>query len=165
MERQNKKVTLCFLLRGNEVLLGLKKIGFGKGKWNGIGGKVEEGETLLSGAVREIAEEIHVAVKEECLEKRAELLFSYVGEDGVISEMEGHVYVIHEWEGDSAESDEIMPQWYKQEEIPFNAMWEDDIHWLPRVLSGEHVKGVFYFHGKEKKMGDFTIEPFDFSGA
>jgi 8-oxo-dGTP pyrophosphatase MutT (NUDIX family) len=158
---EKKIVTLCFLLREDEVLLGLKKIGFGKGKWNGIGGKVEEGETFLSGAAREIAEEINVLVKEEHLEKTAEFLFRFVEEDEMVREMECHVYCIREWEGDPSESDEMDPKWYKQNDIPFDDMWEDDFHWLPRVLSGEKIRGTFLFHGKEKKMGNFSIEPFE----
>jgi 8-oxo-dGTP pyrophosphatase MutT (NUDIX family) len=158
---QKKIVTLCFLLRGDEVLLGLKKEGWGRGKWNGIGGQVEEGETFLFGAIREIAEEINVLVKEEHLEKTAELLFRFIEEDGIIREMEGQVYCIREWEGEPSESSEIFPKWYKQGDMPFDTMWEDDRHWLPRVLMGEKLKGTFLFHGKEKKMREFTIEPLE----
>lgn len=39
------------------VLLGLKKRGFGTGKWNGFGGKVEPGETIRQAAIREMKEE------------------------------------------------------------------------------------------------------------
>lgn len=158
--RENTTVTLCFLLREGEILLGMKKEGFGIGKWNGVGGKVEKGETLLSGAVREIAEEINVLVKEEHLEKTAELLFRFVEEDEIVSELHGHVYFIREWEGEPSESGEICPKWHKIDEIPFETMWKDDREWLPRVLSGEKLKGTFWFHGKEKKMGGFTLEAF-----
>ncbi len=44
MER--KLLTLCIPVREQRVLLGMKKRGFGSGKWNGFGGKVESGETL-----------------------------------------------------------------------------------------------------------------------
>lgn len=37
--------TLCYLLKDDQVLLAMKKRGFGEGKWNGPGGKVEKGET------------------------------------------------------------------------------------------------------------------------
>lgn len=36
----------------NALLLGLKKKGFGEGRWNGFGGKVEKDETVSEGAVR-----------------------------------------------------------------------------------------------------------------
>lgn len=36
----------------DNILLGYKKRGFGMGKWNGMGGKVEPGESVLDGAIR-----------------------------------------------------------------------------------------------------------------
>ena len=33
------EATLCFLLAGERILLGMKKRGLGVGKWNGFGGK------------------------------------------------------------------------------------------------------------------------------
>ena len=52
--------TLCFLVKGEKVLLGKKKNGFGAGYWLGIGGKVEQSETLEEAVVRETLEEIGV---------------------------------------------------------------------------------------------------------
>ena len=48
----NKVLTLAFLRRSGEILLGFKKRGFGAGRWNGFGGKVEPGETIEQGARR-----------------------------------------------------------------------------------------------------------------
>ena len=39
-DRKCKLLTLVFLRNGSKVLLGMKKRGFGVGKWNGFGGKV-----------------------------------------------------------------------------------------------------------------------------
>ena len=39
-DRKRKILTLVFLREGTRVLLGMKKRGFGVGKWNGFGGKV-----------------------------------------------------------------------------------------------------------------------------
>nr|CAD7569503.1 unnamed protein product [Timema californicum] len=47
-----KVLTLAIIRDGGNVLLGMKKRGFGKGKWNGFGGKVELGETIHQAAVR-----------------------------------------------------------------------------------------------------------------
>ena len=44
--------SLVLLRDGNRILLGLKKRGFGVGKWNGFGGKLEKGETPLDSAHR-----------------------------------------------------------------------------------------------------------------
>ena len=66
-ERKRKVLTLVFLRREGEVLLGMKKRGFGEGKWNGFGGKVEAGETIVEAAAREVKEECGYVVKTEDL--------------------------------------------------------------------------------------------------
>lgn len=38
--------------RNNRILLGFKKRGLLKNKWNGFGGKVEPGETVFEAALR-----------------------------------------------------------------------------------------------------------------
>ncbi len=49
---KRKILTLGFIRDGKKLLLGMKKRGFGAGKWNGFGGKVDPGETILDGAIR-----------------------------------------------------------------------------------------------------------------
>ena len=53
-------LTLCIPIKENGVLLGLKKRGFGSGRWNGFGGKVEEGETIEQATLRELDEEVGI---------------------------------------------------------------------------------------------------------
>ncbi len=48
----NKVLTLAFVREQSRILLGLKKRGFGQGRWNGFGGKVEKGETIDEAAKR-----------------------------------------------------------------------------------------------------------------
>jgi 8-oxo-dGTP diphosphatase/2-hydroxy-dATP diphosphatase len=48
----NKVLTLAFIREAGRLLLGLKKKGFGQGRWNGFGGKVEPGETIPDAAFR-----------------------------------------------------------------------------------------------------------------
>ena len=62
-----KVLTLVFLRDATRVLLGMKKRGFGVGKWNGFGGKVEPGETVVEAAAREVTEECGYSVKTEDL--------------------------------------------------------------------------------------------------
>lgn len=52
---ENKKIlTLCIIHQENKVLIGMKKRGFGEGRWNGFGGKVQENETIEEAAKREL---------------------------------------------------------------------------------------------------------------
>lgn len=57
-----KKVVMtnCFIVDSGKVLLGLKKRGFGKGKWNGFGGKPQGNETIEQAARREVWEEVKI---------------------------------------------------------------------------------------------------------
>jgi 8-oxo-dGTP pyrophosphatase MutT (NUDIX family) len=48
-----KQMTLGYLVRGDEVLMAMKKRGFGVGKWNGTGGKLQPGETVEEAMIRE----------------------------------------------------------------------------------------------------------------
>ena len=50
-----KLLSLVLLRKNGSVLLGWKKRGFGAGKWNGFGGKMEEGETMCECAKRQDA--------------------------------------------------------------------------------------------------------------
>lgn len=67
---------LCYIINAQgEVLFQFKHRGFGVGKWNGPGGKVEDGETLEQSVIREIKEETGLEVAN--LEKGGELEFYF----------------------------------------------------------------------------------------
>jgi ADP-ribose pyrophosphatase YjhB (NUDIX family) len=54
-----QQTALVFLFNAQgQILLGMKKRGFGVGKWNGPGGKLEAGESVIQGALRELEEEV-----------------------------------------------------------------------------------------------------------
>ncbi len=138
-------VTLCFLLQKDRILLGMKKRGFGAGKWNGIGGGVQValGETIEDAARREVTEEIGVTVRD--LDRVALLHFESKGRPEEVWEFECHVFLAREWDGEPVESEEMRPQWFTVDAIPFNEMWPDDRFWLPRVLRGERLEATFIY--------------------
>lgn len=143
----DKYCTLVFLVREDKVLLAMKKRGFGKGHWNGVGGKIEPGETLDQAIVRETQEEI--SVTPVSYKKVAEHDF-LMDSDTKPWHMYVHTYICDQWESDPQESEEMKPQWYKKDEIPFDTMWQDDPYWLPQVLRGEKVVGEYSFDSKNK---------------
>ena len=150
--------TLVFLVKKQgkstpQICLAMKKRGFGIGRWNGVGGKVEEGETIEDGAKREAREEIAVALKD--IRKVAELSF-YFSHNSSWDQLV-HVYFSQNWENEPTESGEMNPRWFRIEEIPFQTMWPDDIFWLPEVLRGKLIKAAFTF-GEKDVIQDKEIE-------
>lgn len=136
--------TLCFALRNGEILLAMKKVGFGRGKWNGAGGRVEEGETIWDAMRREMKEEFGITQIE--LERVAEItfLFPEVPREKQLDRIV-HVFITRKWEGEPVESREMKPRWFPVKEIPYDEMWSDDYLWLPRVLQGEKITAKFSF--------------------
>lgn len=134
-------VVLCFLMRetragAQEVLLGLKKTGFGIGRIVTLGGHVEPGETPEQAAVREVFEESGVTVAEGDLEPAGSVEFMFPSRPEW--DMSTVVYRSWSWSGKPAPSAEIEPAWYSVDAVPYTDMWEDSAYWLPKVLSGEY---------------------------
>lgn len=123
------------------ICLAMKKRGFGVGKINGVGGKVEQGETIEEAAHREANEEIGVTVGK--LNKYALLEF-YFSHNPSWNQLV-HVYLCEEWENEPSESEEMKPEWYAVAHIPYSSMWPDDRFWIPYVLDGKLIKASFTF--------------------
>lgn len=141
-----RKSTLLFLIKkdGNtitDICLAMKKRGFGKGRYNGVGGKVERDETVEEAVRREAKEEIGISVLE--MSQCATLAFTFPHNPDWSQEV--HVYFSTKWEGEPVESEEMNPSWFIVERIPYETMWPDDVYWLPKVLKGQIVKGRFVF--------------------
>ena len=151
-----KIANICFLLMADEVLLAMKKRGFGVGKWNGPGGKVKAGETVEKSVVREIKEEIGVEVLEKDLEKVGEIEFYFPEQNGW--DVFVHIFFSRKWKGDPIESDEMKPEWFKISEIPLDKMWVDDKYWLPDALAGKKFKAKFYFRGSGEEVDHYEIK-------
>ena len=64
-KRQSKllKYTICFIKRGNDILMLNRKSAPEMGVWNGVGGKLEPGEPPLEGVLREVYEETGIELE------------------------------------------------------------------------------------------------------
>ncbi len=151
-----RQVTLCFLVRPGELLLAMKKRGFGVGKWNGYGGKVQPGETLEQAMLRELQEESGVTAAAPDLEKVAVLQF-YFKHDASFNQ-EVHVYLLRRWQGEPVESEEMKPQWFALGDVPYADMWVDDPLWLPQVLQGKKLEAEFYFNDDASACETYEVK-------
>jgi ADP-ribose pyrophosphatase YjhB (NUDIX family) len=149
-----RKTTLCLLIRGDEILLGMKKRRFGVGKWNGFGGKIDEekgDKNILDALSREVKEEADVEIKNPEQVGLMRFKFPYKPE----WDQDVHLYLVKEWTGEPKESEEMLPKWFKFSEIPYDKMWDDDKFWLPLVLENKKIEADFSF--KEGEIIDKHI--------
>lgn len=131
----------------------MKKRGFGAGRWNGFGGKVQPDESIEDAAKREILEEAGIEVNK--LDKRGILEFEFQGNPEIL---EVHVFRANEFLGEPTESEEMKPQWFHVDEIPFGEMWADDKYWIPLFLEDKKFKGKILFGESDSVLENSITE-------
>ena len=140
------EASVSFPVSSSRVLLAMKKRGFGKGKWNGMGGKRHQNETIEHTSIRETEEEVGITILSQ---RRAAELDFYFFDDPEIS-FNVTVFIADDWDGEPVETEEMAPRWFSFVDIPFDRMWPDDRIWLPLVLfENKVVKGEFLFNADE----------------
>ncbi len=142
------------LRRDGKVLLGVKKTGFGAGKLVTPGGKVEPGETPKQAAIRETAEE--VGIKVNACEEVAQVIFRDLYYKGQPETDIMHVYVSDDFEGEPTETPELAPEWCSVNDIPYNKMWSDAIHWMPDALRGKKTDSYFRYD-EHNELKDYKV--------
>lgn len=132
----------------------MKKRGFGVGKWNGVGGKVDPGETARQAIVRECQEEIGVTPID--LKLVGNILF--LASDDPSFGHDTRIFVTDKWESEPTESEEMRPQWFDLDKIPYDTMWSDDTYWFPYLLEDKLFDATITLNlGTEELIGH-TIE-------
>ncbi|XP_073504235.1 oxidized purine nucleoside triphosphate hydrolase isoform X2 [Phyllobates terribilis] len=96
----SKLLTLVLVVQPQRILLGMKKRGFGAGRWNGFGGKVQQGETIEEAAKRELWEESGLTT--DTLQKIGNIKFEFVGSTELL---DVHIFRTDEFRGEPTESE------------------------------------------------------------
>lgn len=140
------EATLCFPIRGDEVLLAEKQKKIGAGFLNGFGGKVEpDDRDIYDTNTREVGEEIGISLT--IVKKVGEIAFHNPYEDDRLKKMLVHIFVATEWDGEPNETDEMKSvNWYKIEELDYNKLLSADRLFLPHILGGKCVRGVIEYN-------------------
>lgn len=140
------KSVLCHLKKDDCYLLlyrNKKKNDMNEGKWIGVGGHVEENETINQAAIREIKEETGLDV--HSLSCCGEVLF--INDD--YQEMM-YVYEITDFSGELIECDEGELRWIPIKDIYNYPMWEGDKAFLPKVINHEPYFKMAVTYHKDK---------------
>ena len=138
-----KLATLCYLKRAGKTLMvhRIKKAGdMHAGKWNGLGGKLEPGETPEECALREIREESGLTVTTPVL--KGLLTFPAFAND---EDWYAFVFVAHEFEGELIDSPEGVLRWIDDAELFNLNLWEGDKVFLPWLEPTGFFSGKFVY--------------------
>lgn len=138
--------TLCYIERDDKYLMlyrNKKKNDLNAGKWIGVGGKVEPGETPEECVIRETFEETGLTLKSVVL-RGVIMFYSDVWEDEVMylysaTDFEGEIF------GDCNEGD---LKWIPKDEIMDLSLWEGDRIFLKDMLEGKmNIYMSLYYEG------------------
>jgi 8-oxo-dGTP diphosphatase len=138
-----KLATLCYVRRAGQTLMihRIKKENdMHQGKWNGLGGKLEPGETPEECAIREIREEAGLVARNPLL--KGFLTFPGFAND---EDWYAFVFVVHEFEGELAESPEGILQWIDDDKLLQLNLWEGDLIFLPWLEREGFFSGKFVY--------------------
>ena len=107
-----KLATLCYIKKDGKTLMlhrTKKKNDIHEGKWVGVGGKIEKGESPEECAVREVFEE--TGLKAEELKLRGLLTFPDFNNS---EDWYGYLYVVEKFSGEIIESPEGDLKWVEE---------------------------------------------------
>jgi 8-oxo-dGTP diphosphatase len=146
---------LCYIREGGRVLLQQKAPGrFGAGYWNAPGGKIAGGESPEEAVRREVLEETGLTLHDT--RDLGTVTFYQDGVDG--PDIHVHVFVSDRFAGTPTPNEEGPLEWFAEDSLPYDDMWEDDVLWVPEVLANRPVRGSFWFTSEYARMVRYELE-------
>ena len=139
----NILATLCYLQKDGQTLMicphNKKNIEY-NGRWNGLGGKIQNGETPEECTIREVFEESNLRIKKLQLARFLTFSKIFKNEDWYC-----FVYKSTDFSGKLKESEEGNLEWVKNEEVLKRNLWEGDHVFLPYIFSDKLFSGKFFY--------------------
>ncbi len=156
-----KKTTLCYIENNGKWLMlyrDRKPGDMNKGKWLGIGGKIEDGETADSCVAREVLEETGLILKSfrfmGIVKFRAdsyedEDMYLYTSSDFVPADETAAKHFDETGEYEPPECDEGRLEWIARDELLELPMWEGDKAFIEEILAGaEKISMTLSYEGE-----------------
>jgi len=138
-----KLATLCYVRKGHKTLMvhRVKKPNdIHQGKWNGLGGKMEPGESPEDCARREIQEESGLTASNITL--KGILTFPSFAAD---EDWYAFVFVVDDYQGQLIDSPEGNLRWIDDDHLLELNLWEGDRYFLPLLEKTGIFSGKFIY--------------------
>ncbi len=142
-----KLATLCYVRQKDRTLMlyrNRKPNDTHRGKWNGLGGKLEAGETPEDCVIREVKEESGLDVASMKLKG----VITFPMFDG-IDDWYVFVYLIGEFSGELIDSPEGELAWIENDHLLELNLWEGDQFFLPWLDQDRFFSARFVYHNKK----------------
>jgi 8-oxo-dGTP diphosphatase len=146
--------TLCYVMYDGRTLMvhrTKKANDIHAGKWNGLGGKLEPGETPEECVIREVLEESGLSIQNP---KYCGLLIfpAFKGNDWYV-----FVFTATEFSGGLIESPEGNLDWIPDEKIVDLNLWESDPIFMPWIREGKFFSAKFTYEGDVMREYDVVF--------
>ncbi len=154
MTMKPQLATLCYLIKDNKTLMiyrNKKQNDYHEGKWNGLGGKFEAGETPEECAIREVKEESGLLMKNP----RMHGFITFPMFDGV-KDWYVFLFTATEFDGELIDSNEGRLEWIPNEKLTELNLWEGDKIFIPWLFQEKFFSAKFNY--KNKKFIDYSVE-------
>lgn len=138
-----KLATLCYIHKGGHTLMihrNKKENDMHQGKWNGLGGKLNPGETPEECVIREVYEEAGLTIANPCL--KGLLTFPAFAEN---EDWYAFVYTAEQFEGELINSPEGELAWIADDKLVDLNLWEGDRIFLPWLEQPSFFSGKFVY--------------------
>ena len=138
-----KLATLCYVMHDNKTLMlyrNKKENDYHEGKWNGLGGKFEQGETPEECAVREIREESGLIVNDPNLKG----IITFPMFDGK-DDWYVFIFTFNGYEGELIESNEGDLSWIDDDKLTDLNLWEGDTIFIPWLYQDKFFSAKFNY--------------------
>ncbi len=149
-----KLATLLYVQKDNKTLMlyrNKKENDYHEGKWNGLGGKFELGESPEECAIRELKEESGLTAKQ--LNLKGHITFPlFDGKD----DWYVFVFTISEFEGELIDCNEGQLEWIPNNELTKLNLWEGDKHFIDWLFQDKFFSSKFNYQNGE--FIDYSVE-------
>lgn len=149
-----KLATLLYVQKDDKTLMlyrNKRETDYHKGKWNGLGGKFELGESPEECAIRELKEESGLIAKKVVLKGHITFPMFDGKDDWYV-----FVFTIPEFEGELIDCNEGELEWIPNDELVKLNLWEGDKHFIDWLFQDKFFSSKFnYLNGE---FIDYSVE-------